>query len=186
MKKILCNALLLVSMTEAQQIHRFQSSPRLDDQGLPKQVKAATVERITDEALAAKKLEQPSQWSGNALKAAPVPERVSLLGDLYQRAIIITAGEVHTTVPQGSVIHIPADLSSHVVSKVPENDLVLFPEFLKQFPHLVETYEVTLAQVHGEEDFSEALSQVLSTTPRIVIASLNGGLVTTKAQLTSP
>lgn len=132
-----------------------------------------TEERLRQEIASTASLKSQFNAKAKALKGpAPI-----IRSSLWSSSIILIDGEKFTLVPIGSVLHLPAELRSRVVSE-PEGDFTFWPAFLKRNAEWLSAKEVTLTLSRGNSQEAKALIKSLSKDSRIVIATFKGGPIT--------
>ncbi|MBK1789584.1 hypothetical protein [Persicirhabdus sediminis] len=98
---------------------------------------------------------------------------------LFDGKVKISNGSIWTIAPKTSVLHVPDHLKSRLSDK-PKGRLVQFSEFANQNRSLIKTYEVTEAQIRGEEPIPDEVKDQFAVQRVIVVASNRHRLVSMK------
>jgi hypothetical protein len=113
-------------------------------------------------------LEQMGTMSQPLTQARPSQEDT-----LYSKSIILFDGETHTLVPIGSVLYLPQNLKSHVVS-APQGDFTFWPNFLKRNPTWLAAKEVPLQMAKGDPKLAAAVLREATGTTRLLVSVYRG------------
>lgn len=109
---------------------------------------------------------------------AVAPGKAPVVGSsLWSRSIILTDGEHFTLVPVGSVLHLPAELRSHVATK-PQGQFTFWPNFLRRNSTWLAAHEVTLEMAKGDVRQAKAVLAGIAKDRRLLVAVYKGGPVT--------
>ena len=98
--------------------------------------------------------------------SAPPPSTQS---SLLTSSILISDGENFTLVPIGSVLHLPANLRSRIISQ-PQGDVLMWPDFLQKNAAWITAKEVTLPMSRGDAKAAAPILKDVSTETRLVVA----------------
>lgn len=179
--------LFAASTAFAQNTVRFQQSGRLDENGIPINLRGATSVRVSDDELSAKKTAQPSQFVTKFEgRKAELPENLSILGDIYENSEVLIYGDYHTIVPKGALIYIPPTFKKRISKgPQPQSQLVWWPEFYSKNRGWITHREITIEQVEGRGTFPEDVVEVILTDHKVVVATHEQGPVTCLTPLSS-
>jgi hypothetical protein len=86
----------------------------------------------------------------------PVEKKPAPTNSLYTKSIILSDGVCHTLVPIGSVLHLPANLRSHVLA-APQGEFLLWPKFLERNAAWLGAKEVPLKMAQGDAKLGQML-----------------------------
>jgi hypothetical protein len=138
------------------------------DQSAAKWAKARDVVSETDlreQAKTAKTMQDQL-----ASMAKPVGDvRPSSGNSLYTKSIILFDGEMHTVVPVGSVLHLPAPLRSKVIS-APTGDFTFWPNFLKRNSAWLAAKEVPLEMAMGNSKLGRTVLNTVGKDARLLVS----------------
>lgn len=95
----------------------------------------------------------------------------------YDKAIILVKDGNHTVVPSGAVLNVPEKLLA-MVSKKAVGALIGWPDFLKRYPRLVTTKDVSWSTVKGEDPITKKEKKLFEVGNKIVVAVFKGSPVT--------
>ena len=93
---------------------------------------------------------------------------------LYERSIILYDGEMHTLIPLGSVLHLPAELRSRIVTKA-TGSFTFWPNFLKRNAAWLGTREVPLDMAKGDAKAAKSVLSSLVKEPRLMVSVYRDG-----------
>lgn len=100
----------------------------------------------------------------------PLTDVVPSTGNsLYTKSLILFDGEMHTLIPVGSVLHLPVNLRSRVISK-PQGDFTFWPNFLKRNSSWLAGKEVPLKMAKGDAKLAAAVLRETSTSTRVLVS----------------
>lgn len=109
---------------------------------------------------------------------AVTPGKAPVVGSsLWSRSIILTDGENFTLVPVGSILHLPAELRSHVATK-PQGQFTFWPNFLRRNGTWLAAHEVTLEMSKGDAKQAKTVFASISKDRRLLVAVYKNGPVT--------
>ena len=95
----------------------------------------------------------------------------------YENSTIIAMGDVHTVLPNGSVLHVPPSLAEMIV-KSPKGKLLGWPQFLAKNIRYINTFEVAMEVAKGERRIKGSEKREFTGNNKIVIAVFNKNPVT--------
>lgn len=93
----------------------------------------------------------------------------STQSSLLTSSILISDGEKFTILPIGSVLHLPANLRSHIINQ-PKGDVLMWPDFLQKNSAWITAKEVSLPMSRGDAKAAAPILRDVSTETRIVVA----------------
>ena len=100
----------------------------------------------------------------------PLPEvRPEPGNSLYKKSIILFDGEMHTLVPVGSVLHLPAGLRHRVIAE-PKGDFTYWPSFLKRNPGWLAAREVPLKMAEGDAKLAAAVLKETVKSSQLLVS----------------
>ncbi|QQL44526.1 hypothetical protein [Sulfuriroseicoccus oceanibius] len=149
----------------AQQVVWLKKSDRLDANGLPKDLKAPSANRVTREEMNAKRKKIDRERNYMIVPNKSVPMNPSI----YDNSTIIAYDGKHTILPEGAVMFVPEVLSDRVVNE-PVGQFVLWPEFLRQNFGWLRTIDLSVEEATGKEHLKEPLLEAIVADQRISVS----------------
>ena len=92
------------------------------------------------------------------------------LAHVYQNALILSNGGLHTVLPLNSIIYQPSKNQSKVV-EIPSGKFRFWPDFLVKNQDWIHTFEVTLDQAKGKKPIPSRKIEEFAKLNRTVIAT---------------
>ncbi|MDI1311375.1 hypothetical protein [Prosthecobacter sp.] len=133
---------------------------------------------VSEEALRQQVAGVPSLKSQLTAKARPLTKAApSIQSSLWTNSIILADGEKFTLVPVGAILHLPAELRTHVAA-TPQGDFTFWPSFLKRNSTWLAAKEVPLSLSRGNTQEAKALLKNLSYDKRLIVATYKDGPIT--------
>lgn len=110
-----------------------------------------------------------------AARSKPVGEvRPSLESTLFTSSLILSDGEQFTLVPVGSILHLPVQFQSRVLTK-PQGDFTFWPRFLKKNSVWLAAKEVPLEMAKGDAKVAKAVMRDLAPGGKVLVSVYKGG-----------
>lgn len=133
-------------------------------------------ERITDEQL--KELRKAAPEPFEKTKAKPIEKpQAAVKADIYQISDVLTDGTFHTVVPKGAILSVPESLGDRLVSS-PVGKFQFWPDFYARNKNWIKIQEVEVDMAKGKIPLPEAVTKMMATEPKMVIAAYKGNLIT--------
>jgi hypothetical protein len=131
-------------------------------------VPATWTDRMTDDQL--RELQQrPSTLVGKVTEVQAPREQKSFA----ETSDFINFNGVSTFVPKGAILHIPGQYRE-LVTASPGSKLLMWRDFLRQYPAIVGPLEVGLAEASGAKPIEPRLLESAVRSGRIIVAVIRG------------
>ncbi|TDU70899.1 hypothetical protein EI77_02017 [Prosthecobacter fusiformis] len=100
----------------------------------------------------------------------PLPEvRPELGNTLYKKSIILFDGQMHTLIPIGSILHLPAALRERIIAE-PKGDFTYWPDFLKRNASWLAGKEVPLKMAEGDAKLAAAVLKETAKSNQLLVS----------------
>jgi hypothetical protein len=131
---------------------------------------------VTHDQLLKKRTQMTQQDPMKQMEVSKTPEdsSQSLQRDLINESDFLSFGGISTLVPKQSIILTPQNLAARL-TYVKGNPLVNWIEFYTKNRGWITTVEISFAQAKGEQALPDSVTQMITKSGNLVIATFSGG-----------
>lgn len=140
--------------------------------------------RVSHADLVKKKKElekKPSEVIAPATKPTVQVKKKSLIGS----STLLANNGTWTLVPKGSVIHIPENLKSKIVT-APTGRLIEWKTFLRKNHGWIHTHAINMTQAQGKDKVNQDTIKAYKSMGKIVVATCSGGPISVAPDALKP
>lgn len=149
----------------AQGVVWLKKSDRLDENGLPKDIKAPTADRVTRDDLNTKRKKVDETRNYQIVENKSVPMNPSI----YDNSMILAFDGKHTILPLDAIMFVPDALKDRVIDK-PVGKFVLWPDFLRANYGWLRTVDLEIPQATGKEALKLPVLESIVADQRISVS----------------